>query len=84
MYTLLRNVHLALGLFTSMFLFAYGLSAFEMGHPFLFGWSTASVTQQSVAIGAEHSAPRSLAPPLDGFTRYGRRPGQRTELVDLH
>jgi hypothetical protein len=44
MYRLTRNVHLVLGLFSAVFLFAYGLSAFEMAHSFLFRWSKAERT----------------------------------------
>ena len=39
MYAKIRNIHLFLGLFASAFLLIYALSAFMMGHSFLFKWA---------------------------------------------
>jgi hypothetical protein len=59
-YTALRNVHLALGLFSSLFLLAYGVSAFEMAHSPLFRWTKAEKSESSLSIPAAMN-PRQLA-----------------------
>ena len=60
MYNALRNIHLALGLFGSLFLLAYGISAVEMAHPPLFKWTKSSVVEETISI-PDETSPRKLA-----------------------
>ncbi len=60
MYTLLRNLHLALGLFSAVFLLAYALSAAQMAYPLYRPQSTETVTVIHVPRELDPS-PRALA-----------------------
>ena len=60
MYQLLRDVHLAVGLFGSIFLLAFGLSAIQMAYPIYSLRPTESVTTMEVPEGVDVS-PRALA-----------------------
>lgn len=60
MYRLLRDVHLAVGLFGSMFLLALGLSAVQMAYPIYRLRPTETVTTTDVPAGVDTS-PRALA-----------------------
>ncbi len=60
MYKVLRNVHLAAGLFTAVFLFAYALSAAQMAYPLY--RPTPVVTESDLPVPANIDAtPRALA-----------------------
>jgi hypothetical protein len=50
-----------LGLFGSLFLLVYGLSAFQMGHSFLFRWSTPIETTETLTLPAGLGGPRAVA-----------------------
>lgn len=50
MYRLAKDLHLAVGLFLSAFLLLYGLSAFMMGHGFLFRWTYPKGVKQEMVV----------------------------------
>ncbi|MEQ1727828.1 MAG: PepSY-associated TM helix domain-containing protein [Vicinamibacterales bacterium] len=76
MYRFLRNVHLAAGLFTAVFLFAYALSAAQMAYPLY--RPVPVVTESDLTVPANiDPTPRALASWL------GATPDFRGDLRDV-